>query len=276
MSTRPADRAAASTQAVAMPEAPAAAGRPTWERLAPLLSVAALGVLWWVGYRTTRFIASPFEVAGELPEFLSRGETWTHIAYTVRRVAIGLLVGVAAGAAVAVAMTWNRAAKRILGVYVALALRLPSTIAAILALAVFQRSETAYVAVVGVITFPFVAVGLLHGMEATDRRLDSLAVVYRISVLNRLRHVLLPSIAPFIFSSLRNAHALAWKVIVVAEIFGTATLGFGARFNLAFDYFQLVDLMLWLLVFVAFVLVADYGILRMIERYVFRWRVQKG
>lgn len=258
---------------------PAEVGRArarSTERYVPFLAVVAIGALWWAGYRYTRFVANPVDVAAELPSFLTTADTWVHIASTARRVALGLLAGVTAGATTALLMTWSETARRVLGVYVALALRVPSTIAAILALAVFQRSELAYLAVVGVITFPFVAVGLLHGLDDTDGRLDSMARVYRVGGLHKLRHILLPSIAPFVFSSLRNAHALAWKVIVIAEIFGTASEGFGARFNLAFDYFRLVDLMLWLLVFVTFVLVVDYGVLRMIERYVFRWRRQKG
>lgn len=242
------------------------------ERALPLAAIVALGLLWWVGSSVTEYVASPAAVAAELPSFLSSSETWGHIGSTAGRVATGLLLGVATGVVTALAMSWSAPVKGVLGIYIALVLRMPSTIAAILALAVFQRSETAYIAVVAVITFPFVAIGLLHGMEGTDRRLDSLATVYRISATAKIRHIVLPSVAPFVFSSLRNAHALAWKVIVVAEIFGTATSGFGARFNLAFDYFQLVDLMLWLLVFVTFVLVADYVVLRMIERYVFRWR----
>ena len=251
-----------------------AAGRRL-ERLLPVISIVAMGVLWWVGNRYTRFIASPTDVLGSLPTFLSDSETWVHIGLTLWRVAAGLFIGVLAGTTSALLMSRFHVAKKVLGVYVALALRVPSTIAAIVAIAMFQRSELGYLLVVAVITFPFIVIGLLDGLEEADTSLEEMVQVYHVGTTSRIRHLLLPFIAPFVFSSLRNAHALAWKVIVVAEIFGAAARGFGGRFNHAFDHFELEQLMLWLLVFVAFVLSADYGVLRAVERRVFRWRPTK-
>lgn len=242
------------------------------ERALPVLAVIAMGLMWWGGYRFTRFIASPAEVLGSLPAFLAQGETWLHIGITLQRLLFGLVLGTVTGVASALAMTRYRPADRILGVYVALALRLPSAIAAIIALAVFQRSELGFVAVIAVITWPFVTVGLLDGLASSDGRLDAMSQIYHVRGIAKLRHVVLPGTAPYLFSALRNAHALAWKIIVVAEIFGAAVEGFGGRFNHAFDHFLLVELMQWLLVFIAFVLTADYGLLRSIERRVFRWR----
>ena len=100
------------------------------------------------------------------------------------------------------------------------ALRTPSAIAAILALAIFKGSEIGYVLVVALITFPYMAVELRDGLASADRELDEMARVYRFGLIAQVRHVGAPFIAPYIFAALRNSHALAWKVIVVAEIFG--------------------------------------------------------
>ncbi|WP_157056457.1 hypothetical protein [Pseudorhodobacter aquimaris] len=78
--------------------------------------------------------------------------------------------------------------------------------------------------------------------------------------------------APYIFSALRNAHALSWKVIVVAEIFGAARSGFGARFEHAWEYMIMIEVHLWLLVFMLIVLIAEYGLIRNLEKFTFRWR----
>ena len=77
---------------------------------------------------------------------------------------------------------------------------------------------------------------------------------YHLGLIARIRHISAPFIAPFIFAALRNAHALAWKVIVVAEIFGTARAGFGPKFKHGVDYMIMIDVHLWLLVFMAIVL----------------------
>lgn len=238
-------------------------------------SIAAIALLvpaWWLAYRYTTFIVNPIEVVEVLPAFLADWETWSNIAITVVRVALGLAGGVVLGIVIAFAMDQSELGRSVFGVYVTIALRTPSAIAAILALAIFKRSELGYVAVVIFITFPFMTIGLLDGLKTAHRELNEMAQIYRLGTWKHIRHVLIPFLAPFLFSGFRNAYALAWKVIVVAEIFGAATEGFGAEFNHAWQYFLMTDVHLWLLVFVALVLFFEYGVMRVIERRVFRWR----
>lgn len=238
----------------------------------PIMSVGSLVLLWALFYDSTRFLPSPSSVVDEAPEFLSDGETWDNVYVSLRRLFLGLGAGVAIGVAFATLMRANDRLRHLLSVYVGISLRVPSTIAAIMTLVAFKRAEFGYPAVIAFITFPFVSVGLSDGLASADRKLDDMARLYRFGPVTRFRHVLAPFAAPFIFGALRNAHALAWKVIVVVEIFGAAEQGIGSEFNFAFRSFLLVDLMLWLLLFMTVLLALDYGALRTIERYVGRWR----
>lgn len=237
-----------------------------------LAAVALLFPAWWIAAVSANFIESPFTVLQALPSFLASGDTWFNIAVTLYRVVIGLGCGVLLGTLAALAMSQSRLAEEVIGVYVTVALRTPSAIVAIIALAIFKRSELGYIFVVAVVTFPFMALGLREGLKSVDRDLLEMSRIYRFGVVRHVRHVLLPFIAPFLFSALRNAHALAWKVIVVAEIYGAARLGFGAQFDHAWDYMIMIEVHLWLLVFMALVLLVEYGVLRRLERAVFKWR----
>ncbi|MGR3379395.1 ABC transporter permease [Salipiger abyssi] len=228
--------------------------------------------LWMIAHQNTTFIESPVVVARELPHFLADPETWSNIGITLGRVAGGLILGVVAGFVAAFVMTRSRFLGEVLGYYVTAALRTPSAIAAILALAIFKGAEAGYVLVVAFITFPYMAVGLRDGLASADNDLDEMSRVYHLSLFAQIRHVWAPFVAPFIFAALRNAHALAWKVIVVAEIFGAAKSGFGAKFEHAWSYMLMTEVHLWLLVFMAIVLFAEYGLIRTAEKFVFRWR----
>lgn len=239
-----------------------------WATLALLLLIPA----WFLAHQATTFIESPITVAKALPHFLSDASTWTNIGITFARVAFGLTLGVVAGFIAAFAMTRSKLLGEVLSYYVTAALRTPSAIAAIMALAIFKGSEIGYVLVVAFITFPYMAVGLRDGLASADHELDEMAQVYHLSLLSQIRNIWAPYVAPYIFSALRNAHALAWKVIVVAEIFGAAKTGFGAKFEHAWGYMLMVEVHLWLLVFMAIVLLAEYGVIRTAEKYVFRWR----
>lgn len=239
-----------------------------WAFAALLLLIPA----WVLAASTTTFIEHPMVVMRELPHFLADPDTWSNIGITLARVAAGLFIGVVAGFVAAFVMTRSRFMGDVLGYYVTAALRTPSAIAAILALAIFKGSEAGYALVVAFITFPYMAVGLRDGLANADRDLDEMSQVYRLSPLNQIRHVWAPFVAPFIFAALRNAHALAWKVIVVAEIFGAAKTGFGAKFEHAWSYMLMTEVHLWLLVFMVIVLFAEYGVIRQAEKFVFRWR----
>lgn len=242
--------------------------RAIWTGAALLVLVPA----WHLAAANTTFIESPGAVMKALPHFFASPDTWSNIGITMLRVLAGLSFGIAAGFVAAIVMSRSAFMGEVLSYYVTAALRTPSAIAAILALAIFKGSEAGYVLVVAFITFPYMAVGMRDGLDSADRELDQMARIYHLGLLAQIRHVWAPFVAPYIFSALRNAHALAWKVIVVAEIFGAARKGFGAKFEHAWEYMLMIEVHLWLLVFMAIVLVAEYGIIRNIEKYTFRWR----
>jgi NitT/TauT family transport system permease protein len=98
-----------------------------------------------------------------------------------------------------------------------------------------------------------------------------MSMAYRFGGLMHARQVSLPHLVPYTFAALRNEYAHAWKVVVLAELFAVNT-GMGARFARAFDRFVLVDVMLWLLLFMGVLLGTEYFVLRPLERYVLRWR----
>jgi NitT/TauT family transport system permease protein len=233
--------------------------------------LSALVLLWWIGSRTTSFVPSIAEVLSAIPQFVREEEIWPDIVATVRRVFGALAIAMVTGFGAAYVMSRGGLWGRVVDRYVSLMLGIPSTIAALLALFIFKRSEIGVYFVVAIITFPFVALTLLQGLRAADRRLDEMSNVYRFSTIAHIRHVAAPHLVPYTFAALRNEYAHAWKVVVLAELFAVNT-GMGARFARAFDRFLLVDAMLWLLVFMVILLGTEYLLLLPVERRVLRWR----
>ena len=255
--------------------------RASWIELAlALAGVASMVVLWWIGSVKTTFVPPIDEVFAAMPDFFSGedllyGNVWGDVFATVRRVFGALAAAMVAGFVAAYVIVKGRLAGRVVTRYVNLMLGIPSTIAALLGLFIFKRSEVGVYVVVSIITFPFVALTLVQGLKAADRRLDDMGAVYRFGTLTHARHVSLPHLVPYTFAALRNEYAHAWKVVVLAELFAVNT-GMGARFARAFDRFVLVDVMLWLLLFMVVLLGTEYLVLRPLEGYVLRWRRPVG
>jgi NitT/TauT family transport system permease protein len=180
---------------------------------------------------------------------------------------VALVVGALAAWVIVRGGFWSRVVNR----YVDLAIGLPSTIVALLALMVFKRSEAGVFLVVAVACFPFIAISLRQGLAAMGPQLADMAAVYRFGRVRSFRHVLLPHLVPYAMASARNEYAHAWRVVVLAEIFAVNS-GVGHRFTQAFDRFLIDDVVLWLVTFILLLLGSEYLILRPLEKFALRWR----
>ena len=88
-----------------------------------------------------------------------------------------------------------------------------------------------------------------------------------------LRKVLIPQLMPYIFSSLRIALSLSWKIALVAEAFGVGT-GVGQKLTYWFQETR-VDMMLaWGVSFMIVMVLIDLLVFRTWARRTFAWRPQ--
>lgn len=239
-----------------------------------VLSVAGFVLLllgWWLLGDMTRFLPGIREVLRSFPEFLGSSLVWREVAVTTVRVVGSLAIAFVLAGAAALVMLRSRFWGRVLSAYVAVATAVPSTILALIALFIFRKSDAGVVFVVVVTTLPFITVLLHEGLRATSDSLTEMGAVYRIRGIESVRHVLLPQVTPYAFTALRNEYAHAWKVVVLAELF-IINSGMGWQFSQAFDRFQLVPVMHWLLVFMLLLLATEYLIIRPLEARVLRWK----
>ncbi len=243
-----------------------------WKRALVLLGLAAAAILAWQWvWDKTDWLSSPADTAKAAVEILEKPATYSNIADTVRRLVIGLLSGYILGVAIAFAAHQSRWWAGFTKPYVFVALSTPGLAFSLVALMVFSLSDVGvYCAVAGVI-FPFVSVSLLAGLNSIDTHLTEMARVYRFSLFDRIWHQALPEMAPHLFAAFRNVHALAWKIVVLSELFSTQS-GIGFQYKRAFAFFSTTRLVVWAGFFVLMVVILEYGVLRPLERRVSRWR----
>ena len=243
-------------------------------RLAPIASIASLLGLWAFAESRSLFLPSLGTVFSEAREMLGERDTYSELGASLQRLGIGIAVAVAAGWLLALAAQLNERLNRIVRIYMALLFGLPSLLVAFLSLVAFGISDTGVVAVVVIVVLPFVADPLLQALQTLDRHQLDMAKVFRVSRREVVRNVVLPHTAPYFFAALRNAHALGWKVLLVAEIFSVRS-GLGYQFKNAFDFFRIGEALVWLVLLLAVIAILEYGVLGQIERRVFAWRTPR-
>jgi len=152
-------------------------------------------------------------------------------------------------------------------------LTFPAVCWAFLSVLWFGISQTAPIVTVVLIVFPFVAMNIWAGTKAVEKDLLSMGRVYKANRPLMLRKVLIPQLMPYIFSSLRIALSLSWKIALVAEAFGVGT-GVGQQLIYWFQETR-VDMMLaWGVSFMIVMVLIDLLVFRTWARRTFAWRPQ--
>ena len=85
------------------------------------------------------------------------------------------------------------------------------------------------------------------------------------SPVKRLTKLLVPSLVPYFFATLRTSFGVAWKVVLTAELFG-GNAGVGYLLNVArqeFDTETIFAIIVFILLFVA---LAETGLFRPVQR----------
>lgn len=250
-----------------------AAGRPA-ERLIVPASIAGLCLVWSglaLLQADPRVLPGPWVVAPLFWRELLSGALLHHIGATLGRVALAFVLAMGLGLAIGLVMGRHRRLDRWLDPWLIVFLNLPALVTIVLAYLWIGLNETAAILAVAANKIPTVVVTVREGARALDPRLDDMAEVFRMPPLARLRHVVLPQLAPYIAAAGRSGIALIWKIVLVVEFLGRPD-GVGFQIHLYFGLFDVAMVLVYALSFVAIMLLIEALIFRPWERAATRWR----
>lgn len=253
--------------------------RPRTRTLPPglvpgLASLAAMLALWAVASQLTerpQTLPAPWEVAARIGALAASGGLWFHAGMTLMRVALSFLLAMAVGMALGLVMGRWRAADDWLNPALIIGLNVPALVIIVLSYIWIGLNETAAILAVALNKIPVVTVMIREGTRALRPDLDDMARAFRMAPLARLRHVVLPQLAPQIAASARTGMSLIWKIVLVVEFLGRSN-GVGFQIHLLFSSFDVTGVLAWALAFVAVMLAIDLFMLRPLERRANRWR----
>ncbi len=245
-------------------------------RLPIVISVLVVVVGWNLTAATTPSYIFPtaVELVAAFQEAFGPGAEFSAVnnyGMTLARVAVAsiccLVVGVTAG----IVMGTSERADDYLFVYVLATFAFPSVIWAFLAVIWFGLTIW-FVAVftVFMIVTPYVAISIKEGIEELDPKLPEMAQAFDASPLLVWQNIYIPHLYPHIFSSIRLTITLAWKITLIAEIFGTTT-GLGQIINFYFQANQNHMIIAWALPMMLLMFGVDRGLHR-IETERYSWR----
>jgi NitT/TauT family transport system permease protein len=245
--------------------------------LTPVLTVAAsllgLGLLWGLAANTwpSRAFPGPGQVWQVLLAEAANGDLFYHLGATLGRVAAAYVVAMVVGSVIGVLLGSHRRADRFFAPWVVLFLNIPALVVIVLAYIWFGLNEAAAIGAVAVNKIPNVVVTMREGARALDPGYAEMAAVYRFGLLDRIRHVLLPQLQPYLAAASRSGIALIWKIVLVVELLGRSN-GVGFQIYLYFQLFDVAAILAYTLAFVAVMLVIELFLVQPVEQHATRWR----
>jgi len=110
-----------------------------------------------------------------------------------------------------------------------------------------------------------------EGARSLDTALDEMAQVFRMRIWMRIRHIVLPQLAPYLAAAARSGLSLVWKIVLIVELLGRPN-GVGFEIGVAFQLFDVTRILAYALAFVAVMLAVETLLVQPLERHIARWR----
>jgi NitT/TauT family transport system permease protein len=238
------------------------------------LSLGLFG-LFWAGLAALKadptVLPGPVEVARVFWSEAVSGRLPRELLATILRVAVSFGLAMAAGCVLGFLLGRYRLLNRWADPWVTIFMNLPALVLIVLCYLWIGLNEVAAIAAVTLNKTAMVMVTVRQGVQSFDPALDDLALVSRLSRYARLRHLVLPQLAPWLAVAARNGIAVIWKIVLVVEFLGRSN-GVGFRIHLYFQQFQTAHVIAYSVAFICVMLIVEHALVQPWEARSIRWK----
>lgn len=265
------------TTAPTAPRRPTLAQRARSPRLAPAISILVFLIAWQASmpFSPSEEIPHPWEVARFIADELQGTTISPYTVYeafglSLGRLFVGLLIAAVIGVGLGVWMGMSRRTEAFFHDPVMGAMAMPHLVFALLFAMWLGFSFWTPVVTVILAAAPFVVINVAEGVRSVPKDLVDVARSYGVGRARTLRHVVIPSLIPFLFAAARYSVSIGWKALVVAELFG-AEDGAGWVLRYFFDAHRITALVGYAFFFVILALALDLLLFKWLHGRLMRW-----
>jgi len=177
-------------------------------------------VVWYlaaVAMDNPLLLPSPLQVLRCLGKLMLTAGFWQTVAVSIGRILLGIVCAVALGCVLAVVTTSFRLPEVLIAPAMTAMQATPVASFTILVLIWIDRDYVP-VLICGMMVLPVVWNSVSTGIRVTDPQLLEMARVYRLSWLQTLRRIWVPSVMPFFRAACSSSIGLGWKAGIAAEV----------------------------------------------------------
>lgn len=210
-------------------------------------------------------------IAREFVAICENGKVFREIWITFYRMGLGFLLAVAVSFPIGIASAVSRTAERFFEPGVILGLTVPGLVWALLCVIWFGVSIASPVVAVALGVLPSMVITVHQGVRSLSADIVEMARVFRLKRTAVLRRIWIPLLYASTISGARVGFSIAWKVIVLVEIFGMSD-GVGYQLNAQFSLQSVEGVIAWTLAFWLAMMAVEYLVFRPIETSANHWK----
>lgn len=236
----------------------------------PLLLLLVWEALARAGAVDVRFFPAPTSIFTTMVALLKSGELWHHTAVSLRRLALGSIIGGGPALFLGIIMGLNRPIRALVDPLIAATYPVPKSAILPLALLIFGLGEGSKIFMVAIGVFFPVAINATAGVLEINKIHLDVGRTFKAGRWNTFRTIALPGALPFIMTGVRLGIGMGVVLIAIAEMIG-AKSGLGYMIWSAWETFAVEQMYvgLFVIAIIGFVLTV---ILNEIEKILVPWR----
>jgi ABC-type nitrate/sulfonate/bicarbonate transport system permease component len=218
----------------------------------------------------TAVMPGPLDV---VPDFFMLLTTWRFVdplLSSLGRVTAGFALGFVLGLAYGIVAARSDRFANASSLLFLGALFAPTLVVIFVGLMLLGVSNLAVTLITGLIVFPAIGVYIRDVVRDLDEDLLRMAQSFKVKAADKVRGIYLPYLIPPMLSAGRTGYSHAWKIVVLAEVFGLPG-GLGFEIRRAYSVFNLPRLLAWLIIFILALLLIEQA-LRIAERRIVKWQ----
>lgn len=247
------------------------------DRWISLASPLLLLLLWEgaarFGWIDTRFFPAPSSIFAALWRLSVSGDLLVHTGVSLRRLALGALLGGVPALLLGVLMGLSRPLRAMVDPLVSATYPIPKSSILPLILLIFGLGEMSKVVMVAIGVFYPIVINTTAGVLQIQGIYMDVGKSFRASRWNTFRTIAVPGALPFIMTGVKLGAGLGLILIAIAEMVGAKT-GLGYMIWSAWETFSVEQMYVGLLMFalIGFLISA---VLNLVEGWLIPWKAEK-
>ncbi len=202
--------------------------------------------IWQIVYKCVNreiLVCAPKDVLMRIISLAGTGRFWQSVGTSVARIFSGLLIGVFLGSVLSLSSLCNVLADALSPLRTVIKV---TPVASFIMLAwVWLKRDSIPTFISALMVIPVVWGNLATGIKSVDKKYLELARVYGLKKSKTLKNIYLPSLMPYLSSSVCTSAGLVWKAGIASEVLCQPKNSIGAQLFNAKNLLETVDIFAW-------------------------------